>query len=257
MNEFLSDAARLPGKTVAGELGVSEDDYRAAMQIVKSLNPHPGRAFASERGRLEYINPEVHAVKHEGYWYAQTDARSLPEIKISQHYRNMLADSNTDKELKAYIASKIESAETLRQAVDDRQKTISSVAQAIFDRQQDFFEKGFGALRPLTQIEIATAVGVDNSTVSRTVKDKYVSTRHGTVELRRFFSSGIRTSSGMDVSQSVICAKIRELVEAEDASSPLSDQALSEMLKKDGFLVARRTVAKYRDQLGIPRASER
>jgi RNA polymerase sigma-54 factor len=257
INDCLPDIVSSPQKDVADKLGVSPEDFKAAMTIIKSLNPHPGRAFASARDRVEYINPEIHAVKRDGYWYAQTDARSLPEIKISQHYRNMLSNPDTDKELKNYIAAKIESAEMFRRAVEERQKTILTVAQTIFDRQQEFFEEGFAALKPLTQIEVASIVGVDNSTISRAVKDKYASTPQGTIELRRFFSSGVKTSVGTDVSQSVISARLKELIENEDSSSPLSDQKLSEILKEEGFLVARRTVAKYREQLSIPRASER
>ena len=151
----------------------------------------------------------------------------------------------------------IEAAKGFIETITRRQKTVASIANYIFDRQQDFFTGGLAALKPLTELEVAKAVGVHGTTVSRTVRDKYASTPKGTVELRRFFATGVKTGAGGMVSQDAVLAALREVIGEEDAEKPLSDEKISERLKAKGFTVARRTVAKYRDKLGIPGASER
>lgn len=238
--------------------GFAGAEYAEAVKALRRLDPHPGRAFASERDRVEYVNPEVHAyVDDDGRWCADTDARSLPAIRISPRFEAMLKDPGQSEETKAYIRERIERARAVQKAIRDRQETIENIAQAIFDRQQDFFSQGLRGLKPLTELEIAAAVGVSGTTVSRTVRDKYASTPQGTIELRRFFSSGVKTGDGGMVAQETVLGKLRELVAAEDPASPLSDERLAAALKAAGYPVARRTVAKYRDRLGIPGTSER
>ena len=134
---------------------------------------------------------------------------------------------------------------------------MQAIAQTIFDRQQGFFEHGIGALKPLTELEVAKAVGVHGTTVSRTVRDKYASTPRGTVELRRFFVTGVKTAGGETLSQDAVMEKLREIVDGESPAAPLSDEKIAAALKEAGFPVARRTVAKYRDRLGIPGAAAR
>jgi len=242
---------------VAKALGLTRGQYAAALRELRTLNAKPGSAFPSERDRVEYVNPEVHAVKADGKWHALTDKRSLPEILVSKRYLEMLKDPAQSEETKRYVREKIQEAENLRQAVARRQETIEDIAQEIFDRQQDFFTGGFAALRPLTETEVAKAVGVDVATVSRTVNGKYASTPFGTVELRRFFMSAVKTEGGDVFSQQTALDKLAEIVKGEDKRAPLSDAKLVDAMAAAGFPIARRTIAKYRDRLGIPGALER
>ena len=179
------------------------------------------------------------------------------KCRISPRYLKMLGDPGVDEEAKAYIRGKIASAKMFVEAVERREETIVSIAQAIFDAQPGFFESGLKGLRPLTMQEIAEKVGVHHATVSRTVRDKYVSTPKGVVELRKFFTSGLTTDSGEQVTTDAVQTRLKALIDEEDKAHPLSDDALSTLLKKEGFPVARRTVAKYRAAIGIPVASER
>ena len=207
--------------------------------------------------RGSYVNPEVHAVRTKNGWIAQVDDRSLPDIRISPKYIRMLDDPHTDKDTKAYIRERIAAANAIIEAVEKRQETITNIAQAIVDAQPGFFEQGLKGLKPLTMQQVADKVGVHHTTVSRTVRDKYMSTPKGVVELRRFFTSGVTTDSGEQVSTDVVKDRLRTIIAAEDTARPLSDEKLSEMLRKEGFPVARRTVAKYRTMLGIPGTAER
>ena len=181
----------------------------------------------------------------------------LPEIRISSKYLRMLSDPSVSADVKSYIRERIAAAKTLREAVEKRQDTVLAIAQAIFDAQSGFFEGGLKALKPLTMQEVADQVGVHLTTVSRTVRDKYASTPKGTVELRRFFVGGVAAEGGGEVSRDTILDRVRAIVAAEDTASPLSDGRISDILKREGFSVARRTVAKYRGMLGICGTSER
>lgn len=257
IDRHLEDIAAGRLELVEKDLGLTHAQFLEALKVLRSLDGRPGRQYPSERERVEYVNPEVHAVKRDGRWIAETDERSLPEIRLSRSFAALLEDPRQTPETRAYIRERIAAAQAFREAVAKRQRTVQDIAQAIFDRQQDFFEKGFGALKPLTELEIAEKVGVHGTTVSRTVRDKYASTPQGTIELRRFFTSGIQRADGEAVSQTAVLAKLREIVSDEDESAPLSDEKIAQALKTAGFPIARRTVAKYRDKLGIPGASDR
>ena len=228
-----------------------------ALVALRTLDPRPGRAYRHDMRGTEYVNPEVHAVRCADGWAARVDARSLPEIRISPKYVTMLEDPETTTETKAYIRERIAAANAIVEAVAHRRDTVESIAQEIFDRQPGFFEHGLKGLKPLTMKEIAESVGVDESTVSRTVNNKYASTPKGTVELRRFFVQGIKTDSGETVARDGVLDRLRALVNDEDKAHPLSDEKLSELLKEEGFPVARRTIAKYRGLAGIPGTSAR
>lgn len=226
------------------------------LKALRSLNPWPGRSYRHD-ARTEYVNPEVHLVKCADGWEARVDARSLPKIRISSKYQTMLEDPSIDAETKSYIRERIAAANAIVEAVEKRHDTIEAIAQEIFDRQPGFFEKGLKGLKPMTMQEVADAVGVHPATVSRTVNNKYAATPKGTVELRRFFTQGITTSSGEEVARDDLVDRLRTLVAAEDKLHPLSDEKLSDMLRSEGFPVARRTVAKYRGLADIPNAAER
>ena len=238
-------------------LGFSKERLAAAISALRSLDGRPGRQFPSERERVEFVNPEIHSRKVGGRWLAETDERSLPEIRFSKSFEALLKDPSQTAETKAYVRERIAAARAFREAVEKRRQTVRDIAQAVFDRQQEFFERGFGALKPLTELEVASAVGVHGTTVSRTVRDKYAETPFGTIELRRFFSTGVKTAAGETVSQEAVLGKLREVVDGEDKSNPLSDEKIALRLKDAGYPVARRTVAKYRDKLGIPGRNER
>ena len=247
--------AKLIGNLEAVAAGKVDDPE--ALAALRTLDPRPGRAYRHDVRGSEYVNPEVHAVRCADGWVARVDARSLPEIRISSKYVTMLEDPETTAETKAYIRERIAAANAIVDAVAHRRDTIAAIAQEIFDRQPGFFTEGLKGLKPLTMREIAETVGVDESTVSRTVNNKYASTPKGTVELRRFFVQGIKTDSGETVARDGVLDRLRALVDAEDKAHPLSDEKLSELLKAEGFPVARRTVAKYRALANIPGTSAR
>jgi RNA polymerase sigma-54 factor len=159
--------------------------------------------------------------------------------------------SNVDDETRRYLKDKIRSAQAFIRNVDRRKDTVSRIAQIILETQRDFFEDGKGDLRPLRLEDVAVEMGVHLSTISRGVTGKYMSTPYGLFELKHFFSGGYRTSTGMDIASTTVKARIRDLLKAEDAKKPLSDQKLAELLAEEGVPVARRTVAKYREELGI------
>jgi RNA polymerase sigma-54 factor len=239
------------------DLSIDRKEYVEALKALRTLDPRPARAYRHGRKGDEYVNPEVHAVKCSDGWEASVDARSLPEIRISPKFIAMLEDPTLSEQTKEYVREKIAAAQALVDSVERRQETVAAIAQAIFDAQSEFFTKGLGALKPLTMHEIAEKTGVHTATVSRTVNGKYASTPYGTIELRRFFVSGISTSDGGEVSKNDVLLKIKELVDSEDRKRPLSDDKIALLLKSQGFTLARRTVAKYRTILSIPPASER
>ena len=257
VDAHLEDVAAGHFDKIATVLGIGVDRCRDAVAALRSLDARPGRQYPSERERVEYVNPEIHAVRRGGKWVAETDERSLPEIRLSPKFKALLEDPNQSEETKTYVRERIASAMAFREAVAKRQETVSSIANFIFDRQQAFFSGGFAALKPLTELEVAKAVGVHGTTVSRTVRDKYVSTPHGTVELRRFFATGVKTGDGGVVSQNAVLAALKDVVASEDKANPLSDEKIADRLRAAGYPVARRTVAKYRDKLGIPGRAER
>lgn len=264
----LKDVAEGNSAAVMKDLGTSEDRYEDVLAALRSLDPRPARAFGRSGKGIAYINPEVHAARRGGRWIAVVDDRSLPDIRFSNSYveevdgvrvpRKTFPDGRRiDDATRDFIRRNITAAEMLAEAVERREETVRRIAQAIFDAQPGFFEKGLKGLVPMTMQQIADATGVHHTTVSRTVRDKYASTPRGTVELRSFFTAGCTAQDGTQVSRSSVLDALRALVEGEDKSSPLSDDALSAKLKASGYAVARRTVAKYRGMLGIPGAPDR
>lgn len=257
IERHLEDIAAGRLSKILHETGMSIERYHDVLKELRTLEPHPGRAYERAGKSITYVNPEVHARKTPEGWKAVVDDRSLPDIRISPKYEKMLSDPNVKKEDKDYIRQRIASIKELVDAIENRQTTVENIAQAIFDAQPGFFEKGLKGLKPLTMQEIAEKVGVHHATVSRTVNDKYVSTPKGTVELRKFFTSGFVSDSGEQVAKDAVEERIKEIIRDEDKDKPLSDDRISQMLKAEGLTVARRTVAKYRTHLNIPGASAR
>ena len=254
----LPDVAARRDATICGRLGITPDELKKALASLKLLDPWPGRAYASSQAaRPQYVTPEVHVVKKNGRWTAFVDSRGLPDIRISPRYIAMLENPDTPQEVRAYIRERVNAAEALVEAVERRQDTIQSIAQAIVDAQTDFFERGPEALKPLTMQQVADKVGVHGTTVSRTVRDKYATTPFGTRVLRSFFTGGVATDSGDAVSTTSVQSRLKAIIEAENRSKPLSDEKIAAALKAEGIEIARRTVAKYREALGIPGAAAR
>lgn len=249
---WLSSLAKGDRQSVLDALVISDERLDDVLEALRTLEPRPGRAFLPSGKRIEYVKPEIHAVKSGERWLAKVDDRSLPEIRISKHYLKMLEDPKTDAATKEFIRAKIAAAEELSGAVERRQETVEKIAQAIFDAQPGFFENGLKGLKPLKMQEIADRTGFHHTTVSRTVNGKYASTPKGTVELRQFFTGAVATADGDAVARDAVLDRIKALVGAEDAKAPLSDDAIAALLAKEGYKVARRTVAKYRDKLKIP-----
>ncbi len=257
IDTHLEDVASGRLEELMSHLRIDKATLDRALAALRALDGRPGRQYPSERERIEYVNPEIHAVRRDGVWVAETDARSLPEIRLSPKFKEILEDPSQNEETKAYVKERIAAALAFKEAVARRQQTISAIANAIFSRQQDFFTKGFAALKPLTELEIAKAVGVHGTTVSRTVRDKYASTPQGTVELRRLFATGVKTANGTAVSQNAVLSALKDIIADEDRANPLSDVKIAQRLTEAGFPIARRTAAKYRTILGIPDAAAR
>jgi RNA polymerase sigma-54 factor len=257
IDRHLENAAAGKIAEIGRDLGIDRGRYVKVLKALRTLDPHPGRAYRATRRPDEYVNPEIHAVRCDDGWRAEVDARSLPEIRISPKYLKMLSDPNMAEADKDYIRERIRAARALAEAVEKRRETVADIAQAIFDAQAGFFEGGLKALKPLTMQEIADKVGVHLATVSRTVRDKYAETPKGTVELRRFFVGGVTGEDGVQVSKDSVLDRIRSIISEEDSANPLSDEKIVEKLKSEGFSVARRTIAKYRAKLGIGGVNER
>ncbi len=249
--EHLDDVAANHYRKVAKSLGVDEAEVRRLVDILRDLNPRPAGAF-SPGPSPGYIIPDVTLRRFGDEWLIIPNNEALPTLKVSPRYRAMLKTSSTaDDDTRRYLKDKIRSAESFIKNVDRRRDTVSRITEIILDVQKDFFEDGTGPLRPLRLEDVAVEIGVHLSTVSRGVTGKYMATPYGLFELKHFFSGGYRTSSGMDVAATSIKQRLRDIVKEEDILKPLSDQKLAEILSDEGVKVARRTVAKYREELGI------
>ncbi|MDA8876485.1 RNA polymerase sigma-54 factor, partial [Akkermansiaceae bacterium] len=175
----------------------------------------------------------------------------LPRLRINDQYKDILSSSTGDKKTRNYLRNQIRDGRMIIRAVDQRQETILAIAREIIDRQEPFLKNGTRFLKPLTMNDIAEVIGVHPTTISRAVAGKYIDTPHGMMEMRKFFATGYQTSDGTDISNEGVREALQDLVDAEDSAKPLSDSKLEKMLKEQGISVARRTVAKYREQLGI------
>ncbi len=247
----LDDIAANHYRKVARALRVDETEVRRVVEILKSLNPRPAGAF-SPGPSPGYIVPDVTLRRFGEDWLLIPNNEAIPTLKVSPRYRAMLrTGSDADDETRRYLKDKIRSAESFIRNVDRRKDTVTRITQIILEVQREFFDDGKGLLRPLRLEDVAIELGVHLSTVSRGVTGKYMATPYGLFELKHFFSGGYRTTTGMDVAATSIKQRLRELVREEDQVKPLSDQRLAELLSDEGVTVARRTVAKYREELNI------
>lgn len=235
---------------ISKDLSITPKDVQTAADDVAKLDPKPGLKYSAPPDN--YITPDLIVEKIDGEYLVFLNDTSLPRLKLSKAYREIAKDKSKFKgENKEFISNKLNSANWMIQAIEQRRQTMLKVMNFIVDRQREFFEKGVQYLKPLTLREVAEVINMHESTVSRVTNEKFVQTPRGVLPLKFFFSSGLSTTSGEDVSARGIKAKIQKLVSDEEAKRPLTDQAIVNILKDEGIQIARRTVAKYRDQLGI------
>jgi RNA polymerase sigma-54 factor len=235
---------------IGRELGVTPREVQEAADGMVEFDPKPGRAVSSDPEH--YVIPDLIVEKIDGEYMVFANDTNLPRLRISQAYRDVARDKNKFKgENRDFISAKLNSANWMIQAIEQRRQTMLKVMNFIVDRQREFFEKGIQHLRPLTLREVAEHIEMHESTVSRVTNEKFAQTPRGVYPLKFFFSSGLSTASGEDISARGVRDKIKLMVEAEDPKKPLTDQAIVRLLLEDGVKIARRTVAKYRDQLGI------
>jgi RNA polymerase sigma-54 factor len=227
-------------------LGCDDEDLREAQVIIKRCNPHPGAPFASDAS--DYVVPDVIVKKTKNGWQVMLNHDVMPRLRVNALYANILKQSKGEGSL----TSQLQEAKWLIKNMRQRFDTILRVAQAIVDRQRNFFSHGAVAMRPLVLREIADTLGLHESTISRVTTHKYMLTPHGMFELKYFFGSHVATEAGGEASSTAIRALIKQLIGAEDPKNPFSDSKIADMLGEQGMVVARRTVAKYREALKIP-----
>jgi RNA polymerase sigma-54 factor len=235
---------------ISKRFGISPSDVQKAADEIQKLDPKPGIKY-SDTGD-NYIIPDLIVEKIDGKYHVFLNDANLPRLKLSKAYQEIARDKKKfEGENKEFISNKLNSANWMIQAIEQRRQTMLKVMNFIVDRQREFFEKGVQYLKPLTLREVAEVINMHESTVSRVTNEKFVQTPRGVLPLKFFFSSGLSTTGGEDVSARGIKAQIEKLVAEEDPKHPLTDQAIVNILKESGVQIARRTVAKYRDQLGV------
>jgi RNA polymerase sigma-54 factor len=244
---------------IARRMSMQIEDLKEHIEIIRNLDPKPGSRYNPQQS--QYVIPDVYVVKVEDQYVAMLNEEGLPQLRISPTYRRLLdknvAGTPENNETRAYVKDKFRSALWLIKSVDQRQKTIQKVANSIINFQREFLDHGIEYLRPLVLRDVANDIGMHESTVSRVVNNKYMHTPQGVFELKYFFHSGISSSYGDSVSSVTIKQRIRKIIENEDPRKPLSDSKIVSILQKEGLMLARRTIAKYREELKIPTSNQR
>lgn len=252
----LKDLADNKYALISKEVGISLTEVQGIADLIKTLEPKPGRGFDSDNS-IKYILPDIYVEETNGEYIVSANDGSTPSLHISSYYNSLTEEAKSDKELSNYLNNRFNSAMWLMKSIEQRKKTIYNVASAIVQFQNEFFAKGERFLKPLTLKQIAETVGVHESTVSRAINGKYMQCPRGVFELKYFFTGGILNEDGSGVSSNSIKSMIKEFVDTEDDKKPLSDSKISEMLHEKGIDISRRTVAKYRDDIGILPSSKR
>ena len=250
LDEAFDDLIAHRWSDLAKRLGLDTAEVQAAADEIAKLDPKPGLRFSSNEG--DYIIPDLIVEKIDGKYRVFLNDTNLPRLRLSRAYQEVARDKKKFVgENREFITQRLNSAQWMIQAIEQRRQTMLKVMNFIVDRQHDFFEKGIEHLKPLTLREVAEVINMHESTVSRVTNEKYVQTPRGVLPLKFFFSSALSTTSGEDASARAIKAQIQKLVGDESAQDPLTDQQIVQKLREKGVRIARRTVAKYRDQLGI------
>ncbi|HOW97920.1 MAG TPA: RNA polymerase factor sigma-54 [Kiritimatiellia bacterium] len=249
VRDHLDDLGARRYPQLAKALGITLEEAQEAARFVSTLEPRPGRLFSAESAN--YVLPEVSVQKSGGEYAIALDRDAVPHLFISRHYRQLMENPDTPADVKEYIRDKIRAGTFLIKSIYQRQQTIYRIAREIVEVQRDFLEHGVSHLKPLTMAEIAAKLGIHETTVSRAIANKYMQTPRGVYEMKYFFTPGFTTQDGQEVSNKTIKDSIAQFVAKEDPAAPLSDQAMVALLKEKGITVARRTIAKYRDELKI------
>ena len=234
---------------IARRMGMSVEKVQECANHIARLNPRPGQIFTT--APPNYVLPDVTVEKMNGDYQVILNGEQIPHLRISNTYKDIMAQDGNGSEVKDYIRDKIRGGKFLIRSIHQRQQTISNIAQQIVSRQRDFFKHGSSHLKPMTMKEIADAVGVHETTVSRAVSGKYMATPQGVFEMKYFFTPGYQTAAGESMSNTSVKEAILDLVKNEDGNAPLSDQEIVQILSERGIPIARRTVAKYRTELNL------
>lgn len=252
----LEDLAKNRISQIAKECGISKQEMQSIADKIKKLNPKPGNLYDSDE-TVKYVIPEIFVEKENGEYQIRLNEGATPRLVISSYYNKLLEEAKSNGELGKYISNRYNSAIWLIRSIEQRKQTIYNVAEAIVDYQKDFFEYGEKYLKPLTLKQIADKVGVHESTVSRSINGKYMQCCQGVRELKYFFTSGVYREDGDGVSSNSVKTMIKEIVDSENPGKPYSDLTIGEMIGNQGIEISRRTIAKYREEMGIPSSSKR
>src|SRR5881396_261806 len=249
VSEHMEELAKHRFPEIARRMAISVEEVQKAADNIARLNPRPGQVFAA--APQNYVLPDVVVEKVDGDYQIILNNEQIPHLRISNIYKDIIAQDNNGADVKDYIRDKIRSGKFLIRSIHQRQQTISNIAHQIVSRQRDFFEHGPSHLKPMTMGDIANAIGVHETTVSRAVSGKYMASPQGIFEMKYFFTPGYQTDTGESLSNTSVKEAILDLVKHEDGNAPLSDKQIVEILNERGIPIARRTVAKYRDELDI------
>jgi RNA polymerase sigma-54 factor len=256
VTDHLEDLANNRLTNIAKAKGLPVREIQRIGDIIKTLEPKPGRQFSSS-AETKYITPDVTVEKSDGEYVVTVNESSTPRLMVSSYYQKVLREADKESNISIFLAGRLNSALWLIKSIEQRRQTIYNVVSAVVAYQIDFFEYGAKHLKTLTLKQIADEVGIHESTVSRSVNGKYMQSPRGVFEIKYFFTSGVSSGSGEGIASESIKTFIREMIENEDASAPLSDQSIAETLLEKGIEISRRTIAKYRDEINVPSSSKR
>lgn len=257
INNYLEDIAGNRLNNIAKALNATVKEVQEIADIIKGLEPKPGRQFSSAADENRYIIPDVTVEKIDGEYVVTVNESSAPSLTINNYYQKMLINSDKESNISKFLTGRLNSALWLIKSIEQRKQTIYNVVSAVVKYQIDFFEEGPKYLKTLTLKQIADEVGIHESTVSRSINGKYMQSPRGMFEIKYFFTSGVSGNSGEGISSESIKTFIKEIVENEDPKAPLSDQCMAELLAERGIDISRRTIAKYRDEMCLPSSSKR
>ena len=252
--QFLEDIGKLNTDKLLKKTQLSLDELRGAISLVRSMNPYPGEFL--QDNETEYITPDAYVIKTSDKWRAIINDDHNPRLRINETYKNLIRQSDNSRE-NQYLKDSLTEAKWFIKSLESRNETLLKVVNCIIELQEDFFEHGPVSMKPMILSDISEKLDLHESTISRVTTSKYLATPRGIYELKYFFSSHVATATGGECSSTAVSAILKELINAEVPHKPLSDNKLTELLKEQGINIARRTVAKYREGLGIPSSSDR
>jgi RNA polymerase sigma-54 factor len=255
IDEFLPNLLKRDIRELARFTGSPQPRVQLAIESIRGLDPKPGQRYNREQVRL--IEPDVAFQKRDDEYVILINDEEMPTLRLNQGYRRMLSQEGTEREVRDYVKERYRSAIQLMRNIEQRKNTILRTCEVIVRRQREFLEEGVDALKPMMIKDVAEEIGVHASTVSRAVANKYVHTPQGVFELRFFFSEGVNGPEGSDTPLLLLKRKVKKMIEEEDSSKPLTDDAIARLLQSQGIAVNRRTVAKYREDMGIPSTHQR